>query len=57
MLKGPAGAAIPAGSSTFTIKAGSGEGPLEVAPGSKLVVRVLWGYNSVLSEGTFGWPQ
>jgi hypothetical protein len=57
MLKGAAGAAIAAGSSTFTIKASSGDGPLEVASGSSLVVRVLWGYNSVLSEGTFAWPQ
>jgi len=57
MLKGPDGAAMAAGSSTFSLAAAAGEGPLEVAAGSKLVVRVLWGYNSVLSEGTFAWPQ
>ena len=57
MLKGRGGAAIAAGSSTFTVKASAGNGPLDLAPGRKLVVRVLWGYNSVLSEGAFVWPE
>jgi len=52
MLKGADGDVIPSGTSTFTLKASSDEGPLGVAPGTTLVVRVLWGYDSVLSEGT-----
>jgi len=57
MLKGSNDKAIAAGTSTFRLKASQAKGWLGVEPGAKLVVRVLWGYDSVLSEGVFVWPS
>jgi hypothetical protein len=45
------------GTSTFIIKASkTTRGPLAVAPGSELLLRVVWGFDSVLSEGLLTWP-
>ena len=57
MLQGSNGEVVPAGTSTFTITASSNDGPLGVEPGAELVVRVLWGQDSALSEGVFKWPK
>ena len=57
MLKGSNNEAIAAGTSTFRLKASKEQGSMGVAPGAKLVVRVLWGFDSVISEGSLVWPK
>ena len=57
LLKGNEGEAIPAGTSTFTVKASADPGPLGVKPGGSLTVRLVWGYDAVLSEGSLRWPE
>ena len=49
--------ACPAWPTAMTITASSNDGPLGVEPGAELVVRVLWGQDSALSEGVFKWPK